>query len=90
MILGLSMKARMGLSKFIVIIPKTTFGVLNFVFQRARERGGCFGGMRFLPQGYRQAKPMVSAKRRGRRADWRPRACLRAQRDFDHRRKGRA
>ena len=46
MILGLSMKARMGLSKFIVIIPKTTFGVLNFVFQRARERWGCFGGMR--------------------------------------------
>ena len=31
MILGLSMQARMGLSKFIVIIPKTTFGVLNFV-----------------------------------------------------------
>ena len=46
MILGLSMKARMGSSKFIVIIPKTTFGVLNFVFQRARERWGCFGGMR--------------------------------------------
>ena len=46
MILGLSMKVRMGLSKFIVIIPKTTFGVLNFVFQRARERWGCFGGMR--------------------------------------------
>ena len=40
MILGLSMKARMGSSKFIVIIPKTTFGVLNFVFQRARERWG--------------------------------------------------
>ena len=40
------MKVRMGLSKFIVIIPKTTFGVLNFVFQRARERWGCFGGMR--------------------------------------------
>ena len=48
MILGLSMKARMGSSKFIVIIPKTTFGVLNFVFQRARERWGCFGGMRFV------------------------------------------
>ena len=46
MILGLSMKARMGSSKFIVIIPKTTFGVPNFVFQRARERWGCFGGMR--------------------------------------------
>ena len=40
MILGLSMKARMGSSKFIVIIPKTTFGVLNFVFQQARERWG--------------------------------------------------
>ena len=39
MILGLSMKARMGLSKFIVIIPKTTFGVLNFVVQQAREGG---------------------------------------------------
>ena len=64
MILGLSMKARMGSSKFIVIIPKTTFGVLNFVFQRARERWGCFGGMRFCfqPQGYRQAEPMVAGE----------------------------
>ena len=30
------------------------------------------------------------AKVRGRRADWRTRACLRAQRDFDRQRKGRA
>ena len=35
-------------------------------------------------------RTMVGAKRRGRRADWRPRARLRARRDFDRQRKGRA
>ena len=35
-------------------------------------------------------RTMVGAKRRGRRADWRTRAGLRARRDFDYRRKGRA
>ena len=61
MILGLSMKARMGLSKFIVIIPKTTFGVLNFVFQRARERWGCFGGMR--SDGEKDGSAPISTRR---------------------------
>ena len=61
MILGLSMKARMGLSKFIVIIPKTTFGVLNFVFQRARERWGCFGGMR--SDGEKDGSDPISTRR---------------------------
>ena len=46
MISGLSMKPAWACPRFIVIIPKTTFAVLNFVFQRARERWGCFGGMR--------------------------------------------
>ena len=61
MILGLSMKARMGSSKFIVIIPKTTFGVLNFVFQRARERWGCFGGMR--SDGEKDGSDPISTRR---------------------------
>ena len=61
MTLGLSMKARMGSSKFIVIIPKTTFGVLNFVFQRARERWGCFGGMR--SDGEKDGSDPISTRR---------------------------
>ena len=40
MISGLSMKPAWACPRFIVIIPKTTFAVLNFVFQRARERWG--------------------------------------------------
>jgi len=59
MILGLSMKARMGSSKFIVIIPKTTFGVLNFVFQQARR--GCFGGMR--SDGEKDGSDPISTRR---------------------------
>ena len=55
------MKARMGSSKFIVIIPKTTFGVLNFVFQRARERWGCFGGMR--SDGEKDGSDPISTRR---------------------------
>ena len=62
MILGLSMKARMGSSKFIVIIPKTTFGVLNFVFQRARAGAvGCFGGMR--SDGEKDGSDPISTRR---------------------------
>ena len=61
MILGLSMKARMDSSKFIIIIPKTTFGVLNFVFQRARERWGCFGGMR--SDGEKDGSDPISTRR---------------------------
>ena len=37
-----------------------------------------------------ESEPMTKAKRRGRRADCRPRARLRARRDFDCQRKGRA
>ena len=35
-----------------------------------------------------RAKLAARAKVRGRRADWRPRACLRARRDFDYSVKG--
>jgi len=40
MISGLSMKPAWACPRFIVIIPKITFAVLNFVFQQARERWG--------------------------------------------------
>ena len=56
----------------------------------ARERRGRFGGMRFSVARQSPRRTMVGAKRRGRRADWRPRARLRARRDFDRQRKGRA
>ena len=57
---------------------------------REPSGGGCFGDMRFSTARQSPCRAMTDAKRRGRRADWRTRARLRARRDFDHQRKGRA